>query len=200
MARLFSPLRTLRRFRRADRGSLSVEAVMVFPLLIFAYAGLFTFFDAFRTENVNVRSSYTIADMLSRETNLITPEYVAGLNSVLGLLTRSDYPTILRVTVVTYDDINKRNNVVWSAVDGGSGEHILPLTNDTLPEIQDRIPMMADGDINIVVQTWSGFVPMMDFGLDAFYFEHLVVTRPRFAPNLCFQPGLIAQYAPCNNT
>ncbi len=177
-------LTCLRRFRRSERGSFSVETVLVFPLLLFCYAGLFTFFDAYRTLNLNVRGSYTIADMVSRETNPITPTYMQGLNRILSVLTKSEDPTILRITVVTYDADAQEYQLVWSAVDGGSGAHIVPITEGTLGQVESRIPLMAHGDINVVVETWASFVPMMNWGLDAQYFANLVITRPRFAPQL----------------
>lgn len=189
MNRIFRPLHALRRFRRSERASMSVEAVLVFPILIFAYAGLFTFFDAFRTNNLNIRASYTIADMLSRENKCIDANYVDGLNKILSVLTHSDYPTILRASVVTYDEDLDDYLLVWSAVDGGSGQHIVPLTEGTMGEIKPYIPIMAHGDQNIVVETWSGFVPMMNFGLDAFYFENLVINRKRWAPQLKWDDG-----------
>lgn len=189
LARLFS----LRRFRRDERGTLSVETAMFFPLLIFTFVGIYTFFDGFRTQNINVRASYTIADMLSRETNMIDDDYIEGLNKVLGLLTKSDYETILRITVVTMDAHDKTTpdddeyQLVWSEVEGGTGQYVKALTPATLSTIEDRIPIMDHGDINIVVETWSGFVPIFDFGIDPYYFEHLVVTRPRFGPQLCWE-------------
>lgn len=182
-------LAPLRHFRRSERGSMSVETVMIVPILLFAYAGLFTFFDAFRTVNLNTRGSYTIADMLSRESNTIDDDYIAGLNTVLSILTQSDYDTILRVTLVhrvAEDDLR----VAWSAVDGGTGNYIKPITDATYTEIEDHVPIMADGDVNIIVQTWSGFVPMMRWvGVEPQYFEHTVATRPRFDPSLCYEQG-----------
>ncbi len=174
----------LRRFRRSERGSFSVETVMIFPLLIFAYVGIFTFFDAFRALNLNIRSSYTIGDMLSRETNPVGPDYIEGLNKIQALLSGSDYATILRVTVIRYDADDNEIELVWSAVDGGTGKHIKELKTSTLEEITAQVPVMSHGDVNIVVETWSGFTPAFAFGIDAYYFEHLVVTRPRFAPQL----------------
>lgn len=200
MLRLLKPFARLRRFRRSERGSFSVETVLIFPVLLFAYAGIFTFFDAFRTLNINVRASYTLADMISREDDFLTTEYVDGMNDLLSLLAQSDYPTIVRVTAVTYDRTENKTHVSWSAVSGGSGEIIKPITEDTLTDIQDKIPIMANADFNLVVQTWSGFVPMMDWGLEPFYFENTVVTRPRFAPNVCFEVGELTQAYPCQNS
>jgi len=179
-------LTALRRFKRSERASISVEAVFALPMLLFAYVGLFTYFDAYRTLNLNIRGSYSVADMLSRETNFITPEYMEGLNKIVAILTKSKDPTILRVTVVTYDADASEYQLVWSAVNGGSGAYITPVTEGTMDQIRQYIPVMAHGDINVVVQTWASYVPMMKFGLPAQYFESLVVTRPRFAPQLLY--------------
>jgi len=173
----------LRRFFRDETGVLSTEAALILPLLMWAYLGLFTMFDAFRMQNINVRAAYTISDMLSRETEDVTPAFLAGLNDIFALLIRSQYPTVMRVTVVRYDEANDDLILVWSHVDGGNGTKG-PITEATMDEFDDRIPVMANAATGIVVETWGGFVPMLNVGIDAQYFENFVVTRPRFAPQL----------------
>ncbi len=184
MARLFSLLR----FWRREDGLLSTEAALIMPMLLFAYAGLFTIYDAFRVQNLNVRGSYTLSDLLSRESQCIDAEYIEGLNGILSVLTQSTYPTILRVSVISFDDDTEDYELEWSSVDGG-GDDILPLTGPTLAAMESKIPVMSSADIAILVETWSGFVPMMDFGLEAFYFENFVVTRPRFVNQLHWDDG-----------
>ena len=184
MARLLSLLR----FWRREDGLLSTEAALIMPMLLFAYAGLFTIYDAFRVQNLNVRGSYTLSDLLSRESQCIDAEYIDGLNGILAVLTQSTYPTILRVSVISFDDDTEEYELEWSSVDGG-GDDILPLTGPTLASMESKIPVMSAADIAILVETWSGFVPMMDFGLEAFYFENFVVTRPRFVNQLHWDDG-----------
>ncbi len=184
MARLLSLLR----FWRREDGLLSTEAALIMPMLLFAYAGLFTIYDAFRVQNLNVRGSYTLSDLLSRESQCIDAEYIDGLNGILAVLTQSTYPTILRVSVISFDDDTEEYELEWSSVDGG-GDDILPLTGPTLAAMESKIPVMSAADIAILVETWSGFVPMMDFGLEAFYFENFVVTRPRFVNQLHWDDG-----------
>jgi len=165
---------------------------MMVPLLLFAYGGLFTFFDAFRTVNLNTRASYTIADLLSREQRQapFEFEYFGGLNSGLSLLTQSDYATILRVTQVERVNETGEMAVVWSEVAGGTGEYIQPIVNATYSEIEDIVPIMAGADKNYVIETWSGFVPMMRWvGVEPQYFGHSVVTRARFGPSACYETG-----------
>lgn len=187
MRMLTGLLSRLRRFRRSERGSFSVETVMIFPLLVFAVAGMYLFFDGVRTVNVNMRASYTIADMLSRETNVLDQDYIDGLNKVLRVLTQSKQDTLLRISVVRWDGANDKMVLVWSAVSGGTGVQVQPINAGTLSDISDRVPIMANGDINIVVETYAAFEPFLTFnGIDAYYFENLVVTRPRFGPQLRF--------------
>jgi len=185
--RTLSFIHTLRRFWQDQKGLMSAEAALMMPLLLWAHMGIFTFFDGFRTQNVTLRAAYTISDLLSRETDYVTPSYMNGLNDMLGLLTQSKYETMLRVTVVRYDLANDDHILVWSEVDGGLSD-VLPLTQTTLEsKLVPRIPAMGDADSVIIVETWSAFMPIMNFGIDAFYMENMVVTRPRFAPQLLWE-------------
>ncbi|HHX89802.1 MAG TPA: hypothetical protein GX700_08545, partial [Paracoccus sp.] len=46
--------RLLRRWLADTQGALSVETVIVLPALLFAFLALVVFYDAFRTQKVNV--------------------------------------------------------------------------------------------------------------------------------------------------
>ncbi len=70
-----------------DAGSVSVETVIIMPILLWVYVATFVIFDGFRTHNQNVKAAYTIGDMLSRETNAIDNAYLEGLSDVFDFLT-----------------------------------------------------------------------------------------------------------------
>ncbi len=57
----------IRQFVECDDASITVEAVMILPLLLWGYFGMFVLFDGYRAASSNIRANYTIADMLSRE-------------------------------------------------------------------------------------------------------------------------------------
>ena len=173
-------LRSLKRFFGDQRASLSVEAVMIFPLLIWGYFGMFILFDGYRALGANIRASYTISDLLSRETNYITPTYMEGMNDVLDILTQSPLRTVLRVTVVRFNSVTNQHELEWSYSTAGRPA----ITDATLPLILPNVPTMANPGVAIVVETYMAFVPFMNISLDSFYFESVVVTRPRFAPQL----------------
>ncbi|MEL7025797.1 MAG: hypothetical protein AAGO57_01020 [Pseudomonadota bacterium] len=181
---LQSVSRALRKFGRKSDGSLSVEAVMVFPLLAWAYMGMYFFFDAYRQQNVNLKAAYTVSDMLSREVNPIDWADMEGINRVFDYLTASAKETEIRVTVVYWDEPTNRHVMVWSR--GTRGK--LDLTQlDVERDYFDEIPIMANGDTAILVETWAYFEPTVKIGLPSITYDNLVVTSPRFAPQLCYE-------------
>ena len=173
----------LGRFARDTAGNYTVEAVLIFPLLVWGYLGMWIFYDAFRQQNVNLKASYTIGDMLSREqsVNGITPAYVAGLNEVLDFLTVSRHPNRLRVTVVRFDADEDRHFLEWS--EGTAGMPDYDQSGVDL-HLHAEIPVLADGATAIVLQTETDYEPIADVGLPAVTFDNLVVTAPRFVPRL----------------
>ncbi len=172
----------IRHFLQDSRATLSVEAVLIFPLLLWAYFGMFVLFEGYRTLGANTRASYTIADLLSREPDWVTPSYVEGLNDVLDILTQSPHRTVLRITVIKYNNDTDEYELQWSHATDGMDK----IVTGTLTEIMPFVPIMASPGVAIVVETWMAFEPFMNITLDSFYFESIVVTRPRFGPQLCF--------------
>ena len=64
-------LKRLRLFTDDNRGSIPTEGVLAFTMLIWWYLASFQFFDAFRQKNINLKAAYTIADLISRQTDAI---------------------------------------------------------------------------------------------------------------------------------
>lgn len=157
---------------------------MVFPLLAWAYMGMYFFFDAYRQQNVNLKAAYTVSDMLSREVDVIQANDITGLNRVLDFLTASAQPTQIRISVVYYDEDTDRHVLVWSR--GTRGK--LDLTQNQITDsYSEEIPIMADSDTAILVETWSYYEPTVDLGLPSVVFDNVIVTSPRFAPQLCYE-------------
>lgn len=172
-----------RRFLGREDGVVSVEAVLILPVLFWAYIGLFVMFDAFQAKSVNIKAAATIGDLLSRETNPVNAEYITGLNGVLDILVHSNHPTVMRVSVVRYDLDDDEFTLVWSHATGLK----LALTDATLSEIEPSIPAVQDAGSVIVVETWMAYEPFLNIGVKPMFFENVVVTSPRFAPQLKWQ-------------
>ena len=179
-------MKTLRsyllRFTRGTKGSVTVEAVLVLPLLLWAYMATFVFFDAFHTRKVNLTSAYTVADMLSRQQNTINIAYLNGLNTVYDYLSDTSRPTGIRYTEVYWDGVNNVYKVYWSyATD------LRPvLTDATIGTFASKLPSIPVGDYLLIVETSLSYVPAFDVGLVSHDFTEFVATRPRFVAKVEF--------------
>src|SRR5690606_41586383 len=125
----------------------------------------------------NSKAAYTIGDLLSRETDPVDQEFIDGMKEVYDYITLSDpSKTWVRVSVVRYDGDDDELKLLWSEVAGNT----TPITDDTFPNIEARIPDMAEEDTVIVVETNMPYVMAMDLGWKGFTYYNIVITRPRF--------------------
>jgi len=178
-------LKLVKDFLADTRAGLSVETVIIMPLLWWGYMGMFVLFEGYRSISANNRASYTISDMLSRETNSITPAYLQGLNKMVDILTQSPHRTVLRVSVVSYDEDDDEHELEWSYSTPGQNK----ITDGELnSKLVPYLPPMPDAAQVIVVETWMAFVPVLNVGIAPKYFESLTTIRPRFAGQLKFNP------------
>jgi Flp pilus assembly protein TadG len=179
MSRLRQPFQ---RFAGEERGTVLAEGVIALPILLWAYVGLFAYWDAFRSLNTLQKAAYTISDMISRENptdTSLTSAYVEGMDKVLEYLIDSDVDAKLRVTSVTWSDTNQQFEVHWSRSPYGQE---VELTTETLQTFADQIPTMTAGDYVIIVEVQMPYTPAFNVGLTEQHFKQFVVTRPRFIP------------------
>jgi hypothetical protein len=177
------------RFLRSERGSFTVEAVIIFPLLVWAYTAMFVFWDAFKTQNINLKATYTIADMISREQEQLCDNYIAGANSIYAFLSPGQENHKLRVTSVRQirDEDDNPEWEFWSYATPG----MQPYTS--FSQFESIVPIMADFDSVVIVSTASDWTPIFNAGLPAMTLSETVVTSPRFSPQieLCPSAGAV---------
>lgn len=178
----------LRRFLGNEKGSFTVEAVVIFPILVWAYTAMFVFWDAFRTQNVNLKATYTIADMISREQEPICTGYLQGARSIYAFLNSGHANHQLRVSNVRLvpDADNNPTYEFWSYATEG----FVPYT-DVL-QFQHIIPVMALYDSVIIVSTATDWRPLFNAGLEPMRLTETVVTSPRFAPQIQICPAALS--------
>jgi len=176
--------RRLSAFVRGDAGTVTVEFVLVIPLLAWCFLGTYTFFAAYRTQSINVKAAYTIGDQLSRETDFITPVYIASLGELHDFLVQSNNATRMRITVFEYEADDDSYRVIWSQGVGQTAR----VTNTAITDVRARLPEMPDEEIAILTETWIDFAPASFSGLNNMTFSEAIVTRPRFANQLCWNP------------
>lgn len=197
-------------FAAETRGSVTVETLIIFPTLAWALAATVVFFDGFRTRTQTQVAAQVVADLLSREPNMFTTNYLEGMNNVFDFLADSRFPTRLRVSSVLWNSAEDRNALQWSY--GTRGLQALPpetfddLASDNYPALvarfgntegfsfasaaaqapvewlADRIPPVLPGEALIMVESFALWSPFANVGVGEMRFNPIVVTRPRFSP------------------
>ena len=167
------------RIARREDGSVVAEGVIVLPLLIWAFIGLFVYWDAFREMNTVQKAGYTLSDVLSRQQTGVTNAYVTGMKSLFDYLVGDENKSnAIRVTSVNWSATNKRFEVQWSRT---SNALALPAqTTTTMQGYIAQIPTMAAGDSVVIVEVKVPYTPAFDVGLPPQTFTEFIVTRPRF--------------------
>lgn len=172
--------RRLRRFRKDEDGLVMTEILIMLPLLIWTFAALFIWWDAFRTINLSQKASYAVSDLISRQSE-VDLNFISGMQEVMDYLSESPDNQI-RVTSIEWDQQGNRYTVLFSRSPGNA----LPeLTSNDLQELADRIPVMADNETVVIVETLTPYAPILKVGVNNQMMENFVVTRPRFHRRVC---------------
>jgi Flp pilus assembly protein TadG len=176
--------RALRRFLRNEDGAFLVDAVLLLPAFVWAYTGLFVYWDAYRAINTVQKASYTISDLLSRNQDVtgINDAYLAGMRTTLNTMIDADQSSKIRVTSYKWSEPNNRYEVIFSR---SPDNEMTALTNTNLAAITNRLPLMSDGDSAVLLEVEVSYTPPAAFGLDPTTLEQFIVTRPRFVAKLC---------------
>jgi len=172
----------IRRFARDENAAVALETVLMTPILVWVYVGTFVFFDAYRVYNTSVKTAYMVSDMLSRETNWVYPEDIQGMANVVNTIIRGTDEVEMRATQIGM--VGGNYNVDWSWGVNGAAQ----LFNANLGSISDRLPVMADGERVILVETFVDYETPFDVGLTVTQFDNFSLARPR-AGQVRFDPA-----------
>lgn len=170
-------MRILRRFTRDRLGASAVEFALLVPVLLLLLLGTVTLFDLFRNLQSVEKATFTVGDMMSRETGMDK----AKLNSMLALM-RQMVPTArdggLRVSSISRQ--GEKLIVNWSEPVGDNVPST-PLPADILPEI-------ADGDSVLLTESFVPHRALADIaGFEVILFQARAAHRPRFVSAIKFQ-------------
>lgn len=179
------------RFRRTeDAASQSVEALLIIPLLIWAFLASYTFFDVYRAKSLALKANYAISDLLSRETNKIDMDYLLGAEKVYDYLSQQESDPWLRVSVVYCHANCAETSRVLKADWSKATDNLPTYTNGgIMSHLEPIIPWLGEGERVIIVETSTDYTPPFSqnlTGIGGRTFVDIVMTRPRFAPQLCF--------------
>ena len=182
----------LRRFRSESNGWVALELLTMLPLLFWTILAPLQYFDAFRAELISTKATLTVADMYSRETGYIDSNYLNGTRQLLSHLSQAEVNPSFRVTLLTWNNSQNKYLVVWSRKRGTNPTH----TKTTLNLMSDELPLLANGERAILVESWTTYEPNIKFGsgmsvmkaagLRPLEFHSSLVTSPRFATTVCW--------------
>ncbi len=175
----------LKQYRDDERGTIMVETVLTLPMLFWTMCATFEFFEVHRYKSARIKATYTVADMFSREMDVINSVYVDNAKVLFDEISNDGSPNQLRVTVVRYLEVGDQYEVKWSETRGSGSMN--PLVTANVATAHDEFPIMADGEEVIVVESISNYTPLFEVGFGSgVNIETRVFTSLRFAPQLCF--------------
>ena len=184
MRRVASALHWLRHgFVRRQDGAVAIEAMLIMPMMFWAFLCLFAIHDAWRSYGIHQKAAFSIGDAISRETFPIDDAYIDGAHDLFEYLAHSAGNTNLRVSQIWYDGPNDVYKADWSKTRGGAE----PLTDAEVANWHHKLPIMPHNERVVLLETWSFYDPPFDTGLTADEIRTYVFTRPRYAPRVCFE-------------
>ncbi len=174
----------LKRFIQDEDAAVAFETVIVFPLLVWAWVGTFTFFDAYRVYNTSIKATYTVADLISRQEETVYGSDIDGFGEMLSAMIRDHDGVQMRAT-----EIQRRNDgtytVIWSHPTGTLAQ----LFDASLPAYEDRLPNIALGERVVIVESFIDYDPAFNLGINDLEFENYTITRPRYAGQIPYDDG-----------
>jgi hypothetical protein len=174
--------RIISNFRRDIRASVTVEAVLIAPFLVWAVVATYVFYDGFRTKTRVQVAANTVVDVISRRTSEMDADDIDALNNVFDALVGTDTPTRLRVTSVARRDDAAELEVLWSHGTRG----LEPVAQ--VAELTSPVPPVLAGETVVVLETFGQWEPPFALlGMDPIVgLSGQVASRPRFAPEIKF--------------
>ena len=169
-------------FVRREDGTVAVEAMLVMPIMFWAYLSMFAIQDAFRMYGVHQKAAYSIGDAISRETVPIDDAYFDGTHDLFEYLAHSQGDTNMRISQLWYDADADEYKKDWSQVRG----NIAALTDNEVRNWHHKLPVMPGNERVVLLETWSAYDPPFETGLTTDEIRTFVFTRPRYAPVVCF--------------
>ena len=168
----------LNKFRQSECGATTIEFMFAMPLVMFWVGGSFTFFNAFSEYTNALKATYTVADILSRQTT-VDDAYIDNMNQLFAnFMNESTNDVWLRVSSI--EKTGENLAVDWSTA---TGIHNPLETSSDIPE--EIIPDLLDEEKIILVESHFSFVPFLDWvGIDSSTYANRIVVSPRFTSQL----------------
>lgn len=193
-----------------ERGNLTMEFVLWLPILMFWFVISAVFYDAYKSRDDAAKASYTIADIVSRETQLTVSRIEELVDLQRALLPRAGRTMFLRLSSISCDRTGgctepataaqSDYELNWSILppnDGWPGTFPdKPVAMSSSSDIPlGSMPLMAEGDTIILIDVSVPFEPFSDWvGVDAREWIFRVPVWPRLVSEIDLTPPAITQF------
>jgi len=153
----------LKRPLKDSSGSLTVEFVLWFPILMFWLLGTIVFFDAFKARGNLSAASATLADIVSRGTT-ISADYVITLHNLQTAMLPRTSDNGLRISSIQFNidpdivDDPGSYSVEWSAIAGAAVDVLLDDDIDVA-----SMPNMYDSESVLFIESSVPYVPLTTY-------------------------------------
>ncbi len=173
----------LHKFKGNDQGAVSLEIIVLMPLLILWLIGSNSFFDAFKTNLRASKASYTAIDLVSRQAT-VGPDYMRNIASIFESIVDAD-GTASTIVVSSIHKVGDDLEVDWSV----NGEGAAGLTSaGQIPTA--LMPNLVDNEYVILLQSSVPYVPLYAWAhLQASTYTNTIVVTPRFDPRVSYDPN-----------
>ena len=165
-------------FLRDEEGNVSIETVIVLPLLLFLTTGGLTYWNAFNSNSRTAKVAYAMADIMSRHTVVDDTEMNKLYQLQNKMLPGNVLERSVRISSICLEDGEYR--VLWSYSQAGGDTVARPrLTDADVPV--GLMPTMAPQDSVILVELNGSWMPQfLNVGIRGATWTNELVIRPRF--------------------
>lgn len=171
-------MRAFSRFRDDTQGTVTIEFMLTFPLLVMWLIGSFVFFDIYKSESKTSKAAYAIADIMSRKEKVTVAELSDYYTLLDRMLPRASDSKWMRISSIGFDEDAGSYFVNWSHV---------TTPDPTIEALEDDdidvavMPLIADNDSVVFVEIWVPYTPLVDwFAFRDMRWYPQVAMRPRF--------------------
>jgi len=171
----------LKRPLRDTSGSVTVEFVIWFPVLMFWLLGTIVFFDAFKARGNLSAANAAVADIVSRNSE-ITADYVTLLQNMQTAMLPRTSGNGLRISSIQFaidpsiSGDPGSYTVEWSAVSGAATEVLIDADIDLA-----SLPNMFDGETLLFIESSVPYEPITTYlGVTFQTLRNDVAISPRY--------------------
>lgn len=186
----------IRRFAGDTRGAMSVEFMLVMPMLLFALVGGVGFYATFQSFNETAKVAYVVNDIVSRYEDVDTPQMVELMDLQQKMLPTRIKERSLRITSICFAGGSYK--VLWSWSSHTVDTSPLPqLSTGEIP--LDMMPTLEEQESVILTETRGTWQPLLRaFGVFDQQWYNVLAVRPRFVqiiPHATLNPATVCPSA-----